>query len=120
MTDKSVRNELAELTEAVRELRDREVAGELRSLRAEVEKLRAERVSHHCHGSQWHCNWGHCGCFTFHSYTATYPNTLTVTCGTPSIVTYGGTSTATTTNLSGYMSVASGYNPAITTLGTGN
>jgi len=61
MSDKSVRDELAELAEAVRELRDREVADELRSLRAEVEKLRAERAAHHC------------TCAHIHWYTSTVP-----------------------------------------------
>jgi len=73
MADKNVRDELTELTEAVRELRDREVADTLRDLRAEVEKLRAERATHHCHG---------CACMRIHWYpnmwtstvTATYPN----------------------------------------------
>ena len=106
MSDKSISDEVAALAEAVRELKDREVADELRSLRAEVEKLRAEREAHTCHGhavccSHVHCNWGHCGCFTVHGYTfgtVTYPSTWTVT----------------TTN------AASGYNPATTTLGLSN
>jgi len=71
----------AELAEAVRELRE------------EVARLRAERAAHACHGhglccSHVHCNWGHCWCSTFHSYT--YPltggsvpwyGTVTVSCG---------------------------------------
>jgi hypothetical protein len=66
----------AELAEAVRELRE------------EITKLRAE---HHCHNTccwHTHCNWGHCGCLTFHfsyqnqvtwshPYTVTYTNSLT-------------------------------------------
>lgn len=48
MPGKSLHDEVAELTEAVHELRDREVAAELRDLRAEVEKLRAERAAHQC------------------------------------------------------------------------
>ena len=71
MADKNVREELAELTEAVRELRDREVADELRSLRAEVEKLRAGRAAYHCHG---------CSCTHIHwhqPYTWTIPGTVT-------------------------------------------
>ena len=57
MADKSVREELAELTEAVRELREDEVTTELRRLRGEVERLRAERAVHHCHGC--HCGGIH-------------------------------------------------------------
>jgi hypothetical protein len=114
MTDKSLRDEAAELvTEAVRELRDGDVAEALRDLRAEVEKLRAERAAHTCHschgctGMHIHCNWGHCGCWTVHSYSP-YVQTPawygTVTAG-------GSYSTVTTTN------AASGYNP---TLSLGN
>lgn len=44
MPDKTVRDEIAELTTAIHDLRDNEVAAELRSLRAEVERLRAERA----------------------------------------------------------------------------
>lgn len=92
MADKSVREELAELTEAVRGLRDREVADELASLRAEVEKLRAERAAHHCHG---------CACTHVHWHT--YPNTWTIpgTVTYPNYVVTSGTSTATAT--SGYL-----------------
>ena len=77
VTDKSLSEEIAGLAEAVRELRDREVAAELASLRAEVEKLRAERTSHHCHG---------CACMHIHyqypiTTTVTYPNTWTVGTG---------------------------------------
>ena len=115
MPDKSLRDEAAELvTEAVRELRDSEVAEALRDLRAEVEKLRAERAAHSCHGhccSHGHCNWGHCGCWITHSFTTMLPNVWV----SPYQVTYGGTSTVTTTNTSGYVNAASGYNPALTT-----
>jgi hypothetical protein len=83
MADKSVRDEIAELTEAVRELKDREVASELAGLRAEVEKLRAERATHHCHG---------CACMHIHwqpytwtgTGTVTYPNYV-VTSGTTAL-----------------------------------
>jgi len=82
LPDKNLRDELTELTEAVRELRDREVASELAALRAEVEKLRAERSAHHCHG---------CSCMHIHWY---QPSTWTV--GTyPHYVVTSGTSTAT-------------------------
>ena len=66
MADKGVRDELAELTEAVRELRDDDVTAELRRLRAEVEHLRAERAAHHCIG---------CQCMHIHYWPAyqTYP-----------------------------------------------
>lgn len=51
MSDETVREEIAGLAEAVRDLRDREVAGELARLRAEIEALRAdasrERCCHH-------------------------------------------------------------------------
>jgi hypothetical protein len=67
VSNKTVRDEIAALTDAVHELRDREVADTLRDLRAEVERLRAERGAHHCmHATPWF-------------YTGTYP--LTVTCG---------------------------------------
>ena len=78
MSDKSISDEVAALAEAVRELKDREVADTLRDLRAEVEKLRAERAGHHCHG---------CACTHVHWYpnvwtgTVTYPQTWTVTSG---------------------------------------
>jgi hypothetical protein len=58
MAEKSVRDELAELTGAVRELRDREIADTVRELRAELAQLRAERAVHHCHGcSCVHMTW---------------------------------------------------------------
>lgn len=59
MSDKkTVREELAELTEAVRDLREDEVTAELRRLRAEVEQLRAQRAAHHCIGcSCMHVQW---------------------------------------------------------------
>lgn len=79
MSDKSISDEVAALTEAVRDLKDREVADALRDLRAEVEKLRAEREAHHCHG---------CACTHVHWYpnTWTYPGSgvypnYVVTCG---------------------------------------
>jgi len=108
MTDKDIRAEIADLAVAVRELSDREVADELRSLRAEVEKLRAERAAHTCHG---------CTCTHVHWQTYPLPGCApyvipqiwsgTVTAG-------GGYSTVTTTN------AASGYNPAVTTLSISN
>lgn len=84
MPDKNVRDEIAELTEAVRELRDREVASELAGLRAEVKELRAERGAHHCHG---------CSCMHIHwqPYTWTVPGTVTY----PHYVVTSATSTAT-------------------------
>lgn len=89
----------AELAEAVRELRE------------EVARLRAERPVHHCHSAclHAHCNWGHCGCFTWHGYGTTtlqYPATVTL----PN-VTYG----TVTTNTAAFVGAASGYNPALTT-----
>jgi hypothetical protein len=88
MTDKKVSDELAELTEAVRELKDREVADTIRELRAEIEKLRAERAGHHCHG---------CSCTHIHWH---YPATWTVpgTITYPNYVVTSGTNTITTTN----------------------
>ena len=118
MTDsKTLREELAD---AVRDLKDNEVAEAVRELRAEVEKLRAERAAHTCHGSccsHVHCNHGHCGCFTVHygySYTnvaagGALPLTYTVTSGTNiSIAPWA------TTN------VAAGCNPAVTVLSLTN
>jgi|SRR5208282_4315619 len=107
MPDKNLRDEITELTEAVRELRDREVADTLRELRAEVEKLRAER------------NTRQCTCIHVHWQTYPVPGCAPVV---PQIwygtVTSGGTSdfAVTTTN-----AVSSGgYNPAITPLGISN
>ena len=102
MSDKSISDEVAALAEAVRELKDREVADTLRELRAEVEKLRAERAAHHCHG---------CACTHVHWYpnvwtgTVTYPQTWTVSSGG---------------NASGLGGGAGGYNPAVTTVSLGN
>ncbi len=106
MSGKNLRDEVAHLTEAVRELRDREVADTLRDLRAEVERLRAERATHHCVG---------CSCMHIHWYPQTYPlpGCAPVWYGT---VTSGGTAdfAVTTTN------AAAGYNPAVTMFGIGN
>jgi len=59
VTDKTLCDEVAALTETVRELRDREMADVLRDLRAEVERLRADRATHHCTG---------CSCMHIHYY----------------------------------------------------
>lgn len=102
MADKSVRDELAELTEAVRELRDREVAAEMASLRAEVEKLRAERSAHHCHGcSCTHVHW-HSGTWTYPG-TVIYPNYVVSSGAAPAPATNyyyltGGSTTTLTSN----------------------
>jgi hypothetical protein len=111
-----IRDEVAKLAEAVHALRDREVADELASLRAEVEKLRAERDSHACHGhcSHSHCSWGHCNCFLVHTYmypltgTVTYPQTWTVTSTNVGATSYVATN------------VAAGCSPAITTFTVSN
>jgi uncharacterized small protein (DUF1192 family) len=99
MADKNMSDELAELAEAVRELRDREVADEIRALRAEIERLRAERAVHHCHG----CTCAH---IHWHPYAWTIPGTVTypnyvVTCGSSTANVSAGlpTSTVTTTNV---------------------
>jgi ribosomal protein L29 len=109
MPDKNLRDEITELTEAVRELRDREVADTLRDLRAEVERLRAERATHHCVG---------CKCMHIHWYptqgTVTYPlytQYWQTTCGSGTNV---GVAPYVTTNS------ASGYNPAVTTFSISN
>lgn len=83
---KPVRQELAELTEAVRELRDREVADEIKALRGEIERLRAEKAPHTCCGHSC-VHWHYWPSVT---YPATYTLPNTVICG------------------SGYASVASG------------
>ena len=85
MPDKNLRDELTELTEAVRELRDREVASELAGLRAEVEKLRAERSAHHCLG---------CSCVHIHWHQP-YTRTVSSPVTSPPYVVTSGTSTAT-------------------------
>lgn len=83
MPDKSVRDELAELTEVVRELRDREVADTLRDLRAEVEKLRAERATHQC--TCMHVHWYPLpGTVTYPAYTTPYWQ-VTVGSGTSNV-----------------------------------
>ena len=100
MTAKNLRDEITELAEAVRELRDREVADTLRELRAEVEKLRAERATHHCHG----CTCGHVCIHYGTQLFGTSPNTWTVTSGGSGVVTAtngyltGGNTTALTSN----------------------
>ena len=105
MSDKSIRDEVAELAEAVRDLKDREVADTLRELRAEVEKLRAERAAHHC------------TCTHVHWYQQTYPIPGCAPYVQPQIW-YGtvttGTSGCVTTN------AAAGCNPAVTTLSLTN
>ena len=103
MPDKSVREELAELTEAVRELRDREVADTLRDLRAEVEKLRTERAAHQCPCT--HIHW------------QTYPVPGCAPYVQPQIW-YG----TVTTGTSGYATTANtaGYNPAGITFSISN
>ena len=104
MTDsKNVREELASLTEAVRELRDREVADTLRELRAEVEKLRAERAAHHC------------TCTHVHWYQQTYP----IPGCAPAMpqVWYGTVTAGTSSTTTNY---AAGCNPAVTTFSISN
>ncbi len=92
MPDKNLRDEITELTEAVRELKDREVADTLRDLRAEVEKLRAEREAHHCHG---------CSCMHIHWYPNTwYPGTVTY----PNYVVICGSDTNSLTTTTNYAS----------------
>jgi len=110
MADKDVRDEVADLAAAVRELKDREVADTLRELRAEVEKFRTEREAHHCHGCtcthiHWHQTYPVPGCAPYVLPQVWYG---TVTTGTRA----DGTYTVTTTN-----AAASGYNQ---TLGISN
>ena len=100
MPDDSIRDEVAKLTEAVNALRDREVADELASLRAEVEKLRAERAAHHCTGGS--CMHIHYGSYPLPGCAPVYPQVWYGTVTT-------GTSGYTTTN-----------NPGSTTLGISN
>jgi hypothetical protein len=105
MPDKSVRDELTELTEAVRELRDREIADTLRDLRAEVEKLRAERTAYQC------------ACTHVHWYTQTYQIPGCAPYVQPQI--WYGTMTSGTSTAS---AVGTGYQSAgsTTMLSTGN
>jgi hypothetical protein len=112
---KTLREELAE---AVRDLKDNEVAEAVRELRAEVEKLRAEREAHHCATAccGHHCNWGHCGCRAFHNVTIGAAQPLPY-------VWYGTVTVGNTGNWSGgyaVTNVASGCNPATTTLSISN
>lgn len=104
MSDKNLRDEITELAEAVRELRDREVADTLRDLRAEVEKLRAEREAHYCHG-----------CTCTHIHWTTYP---VIQCAPAYPQVWYGT---VTTGTSGYTTTnTAACNPAITTFGIDN
>ena len=83
MADKSLHDEVTELTAAVRELRDRELAETVRELRAEVAKLRTERA-------------GHCGCTHIHTYPGGWPiQPYTVTYSSGSYVTSEPVSTGT-------------------------
>lgn len=100
MPDKNLRDEITELTEAVRELRDREVADTLRELRAEVEKLRAERAAHQC------------TCTHIHWQTYPVPGCAPVF---PQIWYGTDINTFSTTNIA-----AGGYNPDVTTFSIGN
>ena len=103
MTDTSLPEEVAKLTEIVRELRDREVADMLRKLRAEVEKLRAERAAHQC--TCTHIHWQTSplpGCAPYIQPQIWYG---TVT---------SDTNTFSTTNM------AAGCNPAVTTFSISN
>jgi hypothetical protein len=110
MSDKSISDEVAALAEAVRELKDREVADTLRDLRAEVEKLRAEREAHHCHGCtcmhiHWHQTYPLPGCAPYIQPQVWFG---TVTAGTSTNISYapwattnvaaGGSSTLSLTN----------------------
>lgn len=70
MSDKTTREEIADLAEAVRELRDREIAGELARLRAD---LRAG--AGHC------CGWHH----PVYPFTWTTGGTAITCGGTPGI-----------------------------------
>ena len=90
MTDKkTVRDELASLTEAVRELRDDEVTAELRRLRAEVEALRAQKAAHHC-----------TGCACVHVHWTSYPGTWTIPgCAPQPTQIWYGTATSGSTGL---------------------
>lgn len=109
MPGKSLRDEVAELTEAVHELRDREVAAELSSLRAEVERLRSERATHHCTGcSCMHVRWY--PAYQPYPVPGCAPQPAQVWCG---LVTSGGTSDFAMTATSG-VGAAAGYNPAVT------
>jgi hypothetical protein len=80
VADKSLHDEVTELTAAVRELRDRELAETVKELRAEVEKLRAEVEKLRAERA------GRCGCTHVHTYPGWfYPYQ-------PYTVTYGGVS----------------------------
>jgi hypothetical protein len=54
MADDKNPADVASLIEAVRDLKDNEVANALRELRAEVAQLRAEHNGHHCCGAHVH------------------------------------------------------------------
>lgn len=109
MPDKNLCDEVAELTEAVRELRDREVAAELRNLRAEVERLRADRPAHHCTG---------CSCVHIHWYPAYQPYPIPGCAPQPTQVWYGTVTSGGTSDFAvtaaDVAPGAAGYNPTVT------
>jgi hypothetical protein len=88
---KTVPEELAELTEAVRELRDRQVADEIKALREEIERLRAKETA----PAPSCCGHHHCGCVHWHYWPSlTYPYTVTYT--QPATLTMGASGAANT------------------------
>lgn len=102
MADEGKKATRAELAEAVHELRD------------EVARLRAEQAAHHCHGhacGHVHCNWGHCGCWTWHGYSYSYPTV-------PPCTTGGTVTTSGTLNVTAFSGESFSV-PAVTSLAAG-
>jgi len=89
-SDTGLRGEIAGLTEAVRELRDREVADEIHALKDEIAALREQqgtpaRTGHHgCH----------CGCWHYHYTPTWYHHTFTQPVWTGGSLTVGTTTSA--------------------------
>ena len=80
---RSLPEEVAELTEAVRELRDREVAAALERLRQEIAALREQQAQactghHGCHCGCWHWHVTPTWVYTAGAAQPFYPYTVSV------------------------------------------
>jgi len=90
MPDESLLDAVRDLADEVRGLRDREVAGELERLRAEVAALREQKDASACTGHHG-C---HCGCWHYHYTPTWYHHTFTQPVWTGGSLTVGTTTSA--------------------------